>query len=46
MPVVVTTIVDYLIHPRMFGSVFTQAIVTGIGRVHFAYFKIEHTGVA
>lgn len=28
---VVTTVVDYLIHPGMFGSVFTEAIVTGVG---------------
>jgi hypothetical protein len=28
---VTTTVVDYLIHPGMFGSVFTEAIVTGVG---------------
>ena len=27
----VTALGDYLIHPGMFGSVFTEAIVTGVG---------------
>ena len=26
-----TTVGDYLVHPGMFGSVFTEAIVTGVG---------------
>ena len=27
----ITTVIDYMIHPGMIGSVFTEAIVTGIG---------------
>jgi hypothetical protein len=34
---VITTVVDYLIHPGMFGSVFTEAIVTGIGAAFLSY---------
>lgn len=34
---VVTAIVDYLIHPGMFGPVFLEAIVTGIGAAALSY---------
>ena len=34
---VVTTVVDYLVHPGMFGSVFTEAIVTGAGAALLSY---------
>ena len=34
---VITTVVDYLIHPGMFGSVFTEAIVTGAGAAILSY---------
>jgi len=28
---VITSVVDFLVHPSMFGSIVTEAIVTGIG---------------
>ena len=28
---VMTTVADYLVHPGMFGTVFTEALVTGVG---------------
>lgn len=34
---IVTTVVDYLIHPGMFGSVITEAVVTGIGAAILSY---------
>ena len=34
---VVTTVADYLVHPGMFGSVFTEAIVTGVGAALLSY---------
>ena len=34
---VITTVVDYLVHPGMFGSVFTEAIVTGAGAALLSY---------
>lgn len=34
---VMTTVVDYLFHPGMFGSVFTEAIVTGAGAGILSY---------
>jgi hypothetical protein len=34
---VLTTVVDYLLHPGMFGSVFTEAIVTGAGAAVLSY---------
>ena len=27
----ITMVVDYFVHPGMFGSVFTEAVVTGLG---------------
>ena len=33
----VTAVVDYLVHPGMFGSVFTEAIVTGVGAALLSY---------
>ena len=34
----VTAIADYLIHPGMFGTKVTEAIVTGIGAAILSYF--------
>lgn len=34
---VTTTVVDYFMHPGMFGSVFTEAIVTGAGAALLSY---------
>lgn len=34
---VITTVADYLVHPGMFGSVFTEAIVTGAGAAFLSY---------
>jgi hypothetical protein len=34
---VITTVADYLIHPGMFGTVFTEAIVTGAGAALLSY---------
>ncbi|MGI9232073.1 MAG: hypothetical protein ACR2RD_00445 [Woeseiaceae bacterium] len=34
---VVTAIVDYFVHPGMFGAVATEAIVTGIGAALLSY---------
>jgi hypothetical protein len=34
---VMTTVADYLLHPGMFGSVFTEAIVTGVGAAILSY---------
>lgn len=34
---VVTAIVDYIIHPGMFGPVFLEAIVTGLGAAVLSY---------
>ena len=34
---VITAIVDFYIHPGMFGSVATEAIVTGIGAAIISY---------
>lgn len=34
---VVTAIVDYFVHPGMFGTVVTEAIVTGIGAALLSY---------
>ena len=33
----ITTVVDYLVHPGMFGSLFTEAIVTGVGAALLSY---------
>jgi hypothetical protein len=33
----ITTVVDYLVHPGMFGSIFTEAIVTGAGAALLSY---------
>ncbi len=33
----VTAVVDYFVHPGMFGTVFTEAIVTGIGAAVLSY---------
>ena len=33
----VTAVVDYFVHPGMFGAVFTEAIVTGIGAAVLSY---------
>jgi len=33
----ITTVVDYLVHPGMFGSIFTEAIVTGVGAALLSY---------
>jgi len=33
----ITTVADYLVHPGMFGSVFTEAIVTGAGAALLSY---------
>lgn len=33
----ITAVVDYLVHPGMFGSVLTEAIVTGIGAAILSY---------
>lgn len=34
---VITAIVDYFVHPGMFGTVVTEAIVTGIGAAVLSY---------
>jgi hypothetical protein len=34
---VVTTVVDYLVHPGMIGGVFTEAIITGVGAAVLSY---------
>jgi len=34
---VITAVADYLIHPGKFGSVFTEAIVTGAGAALLSY---------
>ena len=34
---VMTVVADYLVHPGMFGSVFTEAIVTGVGAALLSY---------
>ena len=34
---VITTVADYLVHPGMFGSVLTEAIVTGAGAALLSY---------
>jgi len=33
----ITTVADYLVHPGMFGRVFTEAIVTGVGAALLSY---------
>ena len=33
----VTAVVDYIVHPGMFGTVATEAIVTGIGAAILSY---------
>ena len=33
----VTAIVDYFVHPGMFGPVFLEAIITGIGGAVLSY---------
>jgi len=33
----ITTVVDYLVHPGMFGPVFAEAIVTGVGAALLSY---------
>jgi hypothetical protein len=33
----ITTVADYLVHPGMFGTVFTEAIVTGVGAALLSY---------
>ena len=33
----VTAVVDYFVHPGMFGTVITEAIVTGIGAAVLSY---------
>ena len=33
----ITTVADYLVHPGMFGTVFTEAIVTGVGAAILSY---------
>lgn len=40
---VATAAVDYLMHPGMFGSVATEAIVTGIGAALLSY--LAHKGL-
>jgi hypothetical protein len=34
---VITTVVDYLVHPGMFGSAVTEALVTGVGAAVLSY---------
>ncbi len=34
---VVTAVVDYLVHPGMFGTVVTEALVTGVGAGVLSY---------
>lgn len=34
----ITAVVDYMVHPGMFGSVATEAIVTGLGAAVLSYF--------
>jgi hypothetical protein len=34
---VITTLVDYLVHPGMFGTVLTEAVVTGAGAAVLSY---------
>ena len=34
---VITTVVDYLVHPGMFGSAVTEAVVTGVGAAILSY---------
>lgn len=34
---VITAIVDYFVHPGMFGTAVTEAIVTGIGAAFLSY---------
>jgi hypothetical protein len=34
---VVTAVVDYLVHPGMFGTVVTEALVTGVGAAVLSY---------
>ncbi len=41
----ITTVVDYLVHPGMFGSVFTEAIVTGAGAALLSYGASKLIGV-
>lgn len=33
----ITAVVDYYVHPGMFGSIVTEAIVTGIGAAALSY---------
>jgi hypothetical protein len=33
----ITTVVDYLVHPGMFGTVLTEAVVTGAGAAVLSY---------
>jgi hypothetical protein len=33
----ITTVVDYLVHPGMFGGVFTEAVITGVGAAVLSY---------
>jgi len=32
-----TAVVDYLVHPGMFGTVLTEAVVTGVGAAALSY---------
>ena len=34
---VITTVVDYMVHPGMFGSAVTEALVTGVGAAVLSY---------
>lgn len=41
----ITAVVDYLVHPGMFGTVVTEAIVTGVGAAILSYLVGTFIGV-